>query len=506
MNSIRLQNFRSFRDTGTIELRPLTILVGANSSGKSSFLRFFPLMKQTVEAFSSAPLLWNGRYVDFGDISTVMRRGAEERNIVVEFELPPLMYPGDSDSTKLAITLGEQDGSSVLRQFALTIGHDTYELRIDVLQQIEKFLVNGEELEKLAPAEHPEPPKQIFLEWHPGNFVPQLQELTTGLSHWADTQLAKHFVALSYGGPVAEIENGLVQRLPHETDPNLFHSHLLGLDGGAAWKLLLANTAPTSPRIQQMRLLAFVRRIPSQLGAANNWLSRVARSIGYVGPFRKAPDRFERKQELSVQQLDPSGDNLAMYLLSLSPPARADFSQWAKKSFGFGLNVESTASHVSILIEDGNQSFNLIDMGYGISQVLPVILQCWLASKRRLSSRYSSVANLLAPAITAIEQPELHLHPRLQTNLADLFVGVVNASKTEATQSQRVAPTRLLIETHSEPLISRLGELVSEGKLDRKDCSVVMFHKDDKGVTQVRSTEFDEDGMLSEWPPGFLSA
>ena len=207
-----------------------------------------------------------------------------------------------------------------------------------------------------------------------------------------------------------------------------------------------------------------------------------------------------------MRQLDPSGDNWAMYLLSLSPPDRADFSQWAKKHFGFGLNVESSVSHVSILIEEGSESFNLIDMGYGISQVLPVILQCWLATKRRLSSRYSSVANLLAPAITAIEQPELHLHPRLQTNLADLFVAVVNASKTEAPQSQRVAPTRLLIETHSEPLISRLGELVSEGKLDRKDCSVLLFHKDDKGITTVREAEFDPDGMLSDWPIGFLSA
>ena len=54
MRSIRLKNFRSFEDTGRIELKPITILVGANSSGKSSFLRFFPLLRQTVEAMTRA--------------------------------------------------------------------------------------------------------------------------------------------------------------------------------------------------------------------------------------------------------------------------------------------------------------------------------------------------------------------------------------------------------------------------------------------------------------------
>lgn len=502
MNSIRLQNFRSFRDTGTIELRPLTILVGTNSSGKSSFLRFFPLMKQTREAFSGAPLLWNGPYVDFGDISTVMRRGAEDRNIVVELGLPP---HDDIPNAKLALMLEERGDNTVLRKLTYTNGPDTCELRIDDSQQVEKLLVNGEELAALAADEDPGVPDQIPLEWPPGMFLPILLD-DRRLSAWAVRQLSSHLVALANSSLPLDIEFEAIHSIKYRVDPKDFHSELVGLHDGAAWKQTLASTDPTSRRIEQMRLLAFVGVIPALLMFAATWFSGIANLIGYVRPVRKAPDRFERKQELSVQQLDPGGDNLTMYLMSLSLRDREDFSRWAKQSFGFGLKVESTASHVSILVEDGNQSFNLIDMGYGISQVLPVILQCWLATKRRLYIRQSSLTNPLVPAITAIEQPELHLHPRLQTNLADLFVGVVNASKTEAPQSQRVAPTRLLIETHSEPLISRLGELVSEGKLDRKDCSVLLFHKDDKGITTVREAEFDPDGMLSDWPIGFLSA
>lgn len=96
--------------------------------------------------------------------------------------------------------------------------------------------------------------------------------------------------------------------------------------------------------------------------------------------------------------------------------------------------------------------------------------------------------------VVVIDKPENSLHPRLQSQLADLFVAVAATGK------------KLIIETHSEPLISRLGELVSEGKLDRKDCSVLLFHKDEKDVTTVREAEFDPDGMLSDWPIGFLSA
>src|SRR4051812_6034609 len=88
MRSIRLTNFRSLLDTLRIELRPITVLVGANSSGKSSFLRFFPLLRQTVENPTESPLLWytDSGYVDFGDFSQALRRGAEPRTMTVELE------------------------------------------------------------------------------------------------------------------------------------------------------------------------------------------------------------------------------------------------------------------------------------------------------------------------------------------------------------------------------------------------------------------------------------
>ena len=89
-----------------------------------------------------------------------------------------------------------------------------------------------------------------------------------------------------------------------------------------------------------------------------------------------------------------------------------------------------------------------------------------------------------------IDKPETQLHPRAQTELADLFVAATQQS--------------FIIETHSEPLISRLGEMISEGRLDRDEVEVYLLHWHESN-SQLRRTTFDAEGMLSEWPPGFLS-
>jgi len=65
MDALRLQNFRCIEDSGTIELKPLNFLVGSNSSGKSSFLKFFPLIKESIGQRKKGVFLWNGNNVDF---------------------------------------------------------------------------------------------------------------------------------------------------------------------------------------------------------------------------------------------------------------------------------------------------------------------------------------------------------------------------------------------------------------------------------------------------------
>ncbi|MDM6886584.1 AAA family ATPase, partial [Enterobacter asburiae] len=81
----------AYVDKTFINLRPITVFVGKNSSGKSSLLRTFPLLRQSVEENTTGPILWYGRFVDFGDFTDVLSRNSENKEITFSFSLsvPP---------------------------------------------------------------------------------------------------------------------------------------------------------------------------------------------------------------------------------------------------------------------------------------------------------------------------------------------------------------------------------------------------------------------------------
>ncbi|OQW90496.1 MAG: hypothetical protein BWK78_06845, partial [Thiotrichaceae bacterium IS1] len=104
------------------------------------------------------------------------------------------------------------------------------------------------------------------------------------------------------------------------------------------------------------------------------------------------------------------------------------------------------------------------------------------------------------PSLIAIEQPELHLHPRLQAQLADVFAYLVKPS-----DQRKSSAFRLLIETHSETIINRLGQLIQRGDLSPSNVQIVLFEPDkDQGGTTVRTTTYDDEGCLIDWPYGFF--
>lgn len=93
MDSIRLKNLRSLVDTGDIEIKPLNIILGSNSSGKSTFLRFFPLLKQTINRKIRGVLFWSGydqNDVDFGDFDTAVnnQKGHDKMEFSFSFDVP----------------------------------------------------------------------------------------------------------------------------------------------------------------------------------------------------------------------------------------------------------------------------------------------------------------------------------------------------------------------------------------------------------------------------------
>ena len=100
---------------------------------------------------------------------------------------------------------------------------------------------------------------------------------------------------------------------------------------------------------------------------------------------------------------------------------------------------------------------------------------------------------LARDAAILVEQPEVHLHPRLQSAVGDLFVDTVVSGRAQ-----------LLVETHSEHLVLRLLRRIREHVLDPQDLAILYVDLDDSGAAFVRTLEVDGDGDLVDGWPGEL--
>ncbi len=138
-----------------------------------------------------------------------------------------------------------------------------------------------------------------------------------------------------------------------------------------------------------------------------------------------------------------------------------------------------------VLTDESGIRINLKDVGFGISQLLPVLIQGYAAGDEQI--------NLMAPPEIHpifMEQPEIHLHPRAQANLGDLFIALAEQNKS------------LIVETHSEHLMLRLRRRIAEQKIKKEMVGIYFIEwKDGKSV--VSRIELDDYGQMVNVPEGF---
>jgi hypothetical protein len=126
---------------------------------------------------------------------------------------------------------------------------------------------------------------------------------------------------------------------------------------------------------------------------------------------------------------------------------------------------------------------DLPDVGFGVSQVLPVLVECFYA----------------APAsIIIMEQPEIHLHPSAQAALADVMIDVINSRETGKDRN-----IQLVIETHSEHFLRRLQRRIAEERVAR-DSVAAYFAKADRMPARLEPLDIDEYGNILNWPEHFF--
>ena len=130
------------------------------------------------------------------------------------------------------------------------------------------------------------------------------------------------------------------------------------------------------------------------------------------------------------------------------------------------------------------QWVNLRDVGFGMSQLLPIAVESILAPTTQSQE-----------PLLLLEQPEIHLHPKAQANLGTFVAEMVRKGRN------------YLIETHSEYLVMRLATEVRRGNLSPDDIAIYFLNLNEQGHTQFRHIALSKDGRLpppEEWPEGFF--
>ena len=511
MESIRIRNLRSLVDTGEIQLKPITLLVGHNSSGKSTFLRTFPLLRQSIEARTTGPLLWFGPLVDFGDFADAVSDMVGEKEIKFDFKFSSRLrsYGKTMMSMRkpldiivsLSLVQGTRPETTRASGLDIALADHMIRLRFDTKGRVTTLTVNDSDFSSLVT--HLRFTNQnaiipIFMRTVERDDEDNLLiDLTRNkLSQRQATQLSE-LLGPDIGNAV--IESLMEQFIVSSSQDMLFNMQDQRLGSiSSNWLSHSLEWNVSSMQFLAIRDMVIANSLRDILRVCDQYMASIALSSMYIGPLRATAERYYRFQSLAVDEVDFRGQNLAMVLRNLSYERSIRFNSWTEEVFGFTIETPSAGGHVSVRIREGNSktSYNLADMGFGFSQLLPVITQLWLLINT--PSRRSGLSDART-IIYTIEQPELHLHPQLQAKLADAFLAAVNLAKENGLD------LKLVIETHSETMVNRLGHRVATGQIDSEKINLVLFEKDKPdSSTVVRIGRYTEKGVLENWPFGFF--
>jgi len=437
LRQLRIRNFKIWQDTGSIHMAPITLFFGANSSGKSSIGQFLMMLKQTVESPDRKAVFYPGgknSAVQLGSyLEMVFHRNPANK---IAFE-----YQWDfQDALQIRDPITSQTYSGDILSFEAIVGLED--------KQKYSLVVNHLKYQLMAKG------KQILAVW--------LELKTSGKSEYK-----------------AEAEQYTLVRKQMR-----------------AWSLKDAVRFYGFPDevVAYYQNADFVQEL-------NLRHEKLFQSLFYLGPFRTKAERLYSWGGVNPESVGFSGENtVAAILAARNRKISLGYNRRYKpfeeiialKLKEMGLIEEFKVNPISEQRQEyevkvrakGSQDWvDLPDVGFGVSQVLPVLVQCFYAPPG---------------SIILMEQPEIHLHPSAQSALADVMIDVINSKENYADRN-----IQLIIETHSEHFLRRLQRRIAENVVPKERVSAY-FANITETPASLDPLQIDDYGSIQNWPENFF--
>ncbi len=535
IHSIEIENFKAFGQRVRIPLAPITLIFGQNSAGKSSILHGLNLLKQTRESREAGALLLprtEKGIVDLGSFQELLFN--HDLKNVLTFKI----------ESSTAFNRSSRFWPSPLKRTALELSFSRPSLEGEVqLNGINVFLMDPNDcLAKFSPSNRSRDLWRgpIFygsrerrfgrlrlraLEcswvskathiWEPfyKTSLDTRQEILQGLrNEWNRLSQKKDLIKQN---PLLSEDDESEEVVDDQTFEDLrssisFYSQeftleafinrrtareigsLIGTDGFIPVTVGRGSKVPfpEDAILAQRQSTLDVSEVAVYAARA---LENALDTLFPLGPFRRPPERWYIFTGTSPQDVGYEGD-LLPDLLFRRPELVEETNRWLENlGVGYAIKVRSVGQELKDLFEvrlvdkrkGRDVEVSLTDVGFGVSQLLPFIVQS-LAAKDQIIS---------------IEQPEVHIHPRLQADLGDLLASAIRPPRNN----------QFIIETHSEHLILRILRRIREsqessdvGALKAEDVSV-LYVVGGKHGARVEQLPITVEGDFSrEWPEGFF--
>ena len=424
---LSINNFKTIKELKWFNFNSINIISGVNSSGKTSFIQFLLLLKQTIEAQLANPRLV---FDNFGTYESLVF--GKDANNQIGFEL-----------------LFEKD--EIEGKFQSVYGIEAVSIKVD-------YILQGKE----------NIPSSIVITFKSPQAVRK-----------------QHIISFTF-------ENGIYKV---KTDTALFGEDFLTLNenvGTLNTKSFIPLTFSTEMEIGDDKKSI---SIAVQTKEVQETINFIFNGISYIGPLREEPrDLYDantsnksigNKGEFAAQFLEEeTNTEVEFYDIQTNEfkkmPLNEAVKYWICERFNLAKDITTEKVNEKYEVKVINHydiESSIRQVGFGISQVLPIIVE-----GLRMNNS----------GILILEQPEIHLHPKVQSALFDFLYSLSMTGK------------RFVVETHSDHFITRMRRRVAEDSGNLSEKINLVFVEERKAEHLFRKLNLDEMGTFDYFPTDFV--